>query len=136
MPKLSDPSNEDQAKLRKLSEAIGELMRENEVGGVVCLVSRESAEWNTIFPEWSGASIEGDRLGVKLNSGDAEHANETMHFIGAVRDVCTDYSKLFGTVFANVVKALKEQGAEIEHVPFAGVGYGPSAGMRKPGKSN
>ena len=131
MNQRTDPDTEDQVRLRALANRIKEMLDEEKVGGMFCLTSPESAEWLTVFPDWAGVSMNQDgSVRVQLRSKDADHANQTMHFLMAMRDLAVDYATMFTHVTDRVVKLLKDQGAEFEHNPFAGVGHGPSGKMK------
>lgn len=124
LPKMQHhryPSDSDDQVL--LRETVGDeleaVCKKYDVGGAFTLVSRECAAWRSVFPSWCGLQPDPVTvLRVRMSSKtpeDARNADSTMHFIGAVRELASDYASLYGRIWRQVADTLKSQGATIEH---------------------
>jgi hypothetical protein len=128
----------DQKRLRQtISDEIHAIMDKHGVGGVVMLVSRESASWRMVFPDWSGLqpdpSQPGTPLRLRLSSKTPEArqaADSTMHLIASIRDMSSDCVNAFGRLFRAAELELQKQGSGIDHKPF-GDGEGIDPRSRK-----
>lgn len=113
--------NPEQAHLRTVvADELEALCQKYEVGGVFALVSREAAAWRSVFPAWGGIvpdPVHGMRVRFSSKDGD-DRGSLTMHFIAAVREMCSDYANFYGRLWRQVADVLKAQGATIEHTPI------------------
>lgn len=114
--------------LEALGRELARICRERGVGGALVLISKESASWTTVVPQWCGLKIEGGQAHVQISSKQPEHADRTLAFITSVRDMCGDYALQFGAIFDMVKHHLDRAGAVIEHEPLDD--RGPSGRVR------
>ncbi len=122
----TDPKTPDQHKLRDFANRVKALMDEEGVGGCVVLTSQESHEWLVVIPEWSGITETSDGVRVELSSKNPEQASQTMGLLAGTRDMCGELARVFGDLYINIKTQLELQGAEVDHRPFADIGYGPT----------
>ena len=76
-------------------------------------------------PEWAGVTFEGNKARIKFKASEKEKGDQTMHFLATVREISIEYAGVFGGMYDMVKHKLEEQGGGVDHVPWAGVGYGP-----------
>lgn len=113
--------NPEQAYLRvAVADELEAVCKKYDVGGVFALVGRQAAAWRTVFPTWVGIQPDPEHvLRVKFSSRDGDDVgSNTMFYIGAVREMCSDYANLFGRLWRQVSDTLRAQGATIEHTPL------------------
>lgn len=120
-----EPSDSDQERLRRISGEIKAIMRREKLGGTITLVSQESGEWLMELPEWAGLKFEDGNVRVKLSGKEQAKGDQTMHFLATVREISIEYAGVFGGLYDMVKRRLEELGGGVDHVPWAGVGYGP-----------
>lgn len=112
--------DQDQDRLRRISDEIDQLLRKHDCGGVILLVSKESAAWRFSIPDWVGLTplSEGAfRIQVPAKS-DNERAVNTMHFVGTLRDMGNEVGRLFAQIFSSVVDTLGPD--SVQHRWFGG----------------
>jgi len=124
--------DDDQMHLRQVvGDELEAVLRKYDAGGVLLLSSRTAAAWRSVFPSWCGLQPDPQAvLRLRINSRTPEaqaNADATMHFIAAVREMCSDYANFYGRLWRQAVDALKAQGAEVEHTPL---GRAPGVGGR------
>ena len=117
----------DQQRVRAVNDAIDQILKQHDLGGVVLLVSRDSAAWKMTIPSWAYFvdTGEGFALRLRLKKDDPEATQrtvDTMHMIGSLRDMLRDGAELFGRIFRQASGMLEAHGAEVVHEPFGGPG--------------
>jgi len=121
-----DPSTPDQLRMRAAAEEIKAILTRERLGGTIALCSEESSEWLIHLPDWVGISFEGNKLGVHLSSKRQEEMNLTVSFLGAMRDMAGDFSRVFGQIFKVVRQEIGKHGGVVEHKKWGGEGHGPA----------
>lgn len=121
--------NDDQRRLRnEVAEEIEAVMHKHGVGGAMFLCSEESAAWRFVLPQWS--LLQFDTIGVLRFKGNTRTPRaralieNTLHYIGAVRDMAGECATMYGDLFACVERSLPD--SSISHSPFKGFGVGGS----------
>lgn len=120
----------DRQRLTEVVHAeIEAVMKKHDVGGVVLVVSPESAAWLTVLPNWSGLQPDAVHgLRVQLSSRDRnahDRAEATKHLIACIKDMCGDYANFYGRMFRQVKAAIEASGGVVEHVAFKDAAHRP-----------
>lgn len=109
----------DQRWLRyEVLEEIEQVMRKHKVGGVVFVVSKESAAWRYVLPKWSGLRREGAHLRARWSGKTPEGretADVTMHYVGALRDMTGQCALMHMKLWDLLVGQLRSTGGSVEH---------------------
>ena len=131
-----NPDTDDQRRLRALGRDLDEQMRAAGAGGVVILSSRESSSWTISLPNWGGLQpdILTGQLRLRINSKTPEAraiADATLGYIADVRDIAGEIATVFSGLFEQAERALKAQGADIDHQPIGSPGkVGPTGKLK------
>jgi len=116
----------DQHKLRTtIADEVERILKKYDLGGVVVLVSKESAAWRFVLPKWAmlAPHPDGFVLQVRGSTESGRRATEsTIHMISSIRSICGDWSSFFGRLH----KQIKEQmGDSLVDPPFGGTDSRP-----------
>jgi len=135
-PAHPERDDEEQKRTRAIGREIGHLMDKHGVGGVVLICSEAAVSWTEVWPAWS--AIQSDpvhRFRFRMKAAEypsREVANRvaenTLHMLGSLKDMCADFNSLYGRFWRQVVGEMKRQGVVVEHEPLAkrrGVGGRP-----------
>lgn len=101
-------------KLAEILREVNEILKRNDVGGFVNLVSRTHFEWGISFPTWSGLTVEtasDGGFGIRLNlqAEEVEKANLTAQFLMSNRNV----SGLLFTTMEDLISEVEKMGAVV-----------------------
>lgn len=124
---MENYDSEDQRKLRILGAELGKLMEQFGVGGVVLLFSEESSCWTEVWPLWSAIQSDREhrfRFRMKVSEYPSKEvanrvAENTLHMLGSLKDLCSDFASLYGRFWRQVIGEMKRQGVEVEHLPLS-----------------
>lgn len=125
-PKLHAHVPDDSEAQRLIRDQVsGELeavCKRYDVGGAFILVSKDAASWRSVFPSWCGLQPDPVHvLRLRLRSHtpeERENSDSTMHFVAAMREMCSEYANLYGRIWRQAVDALKAKGATVEHASW------------------
>lgn len=107
-------SGERDSDLQAILKEINEILKKNDLGGVINLVSKTHSEFGISFPPWSGLAIEtapdgGFGIRLKMQADQIERANLTAQFLMSNRNA----AGLLYTTMEELLQDVEKLGAQV-----------------------